>query len=176
VVATARSIRNQSSVFRELLAWFFVQRRLVNFAAKARRRFLRFDFSRFADLRFETSPSRLGEIDVSRPAFLYPLTLKKLSTVAKKMNITFSLHASARRLRTASFGSLLPVSGSLLPFQKFAIQLVFLCIRGRWSALSFWSARSRDRGGTGRVGQMSRRGAPLYVVSVQFLRRRLLRN
>jgi hypothetical protein len=92
------------------------------------------------------------------------------------MNITFSLHASARRLRMASCGSLLPVSGSLLPFQKFAIQLVFLCIRGWWSALSFWSARSRDRGDTSRVGQMSRRGAALYVVSVQFLRRRLLRN
>jgi hypothetical protein len=51
--ATARAIRIQSFVFRELLARFFVQSRFVDFSAQTKRNFPRFDFLRLADLHFD---------------------------------------------------------------------------------------------------------------------------
>jgi hypothetical protein len=51
--ATARAIRIQPSVFRELLARLFVQRCFVNFSAQTKRKFSRFDFLRIAKLHFD---------------------------------------------------------------------------------------------------------------------------
>jgi hypothetical protein len=100
--ATARAIRIQSPVFRELLARLCVQRCFVDFSAQTKRNFASFDFLRIAQLHFDGNGAddRHPVVVIMSPCPLPPKAMQSQSFgIHREVSLRWSLPAPQRLLR-----------------------------------------------------------------------------